>query len=112
MAMMAGRPTVTAATPLFRSLADPTRLSIVSRLAAGEARVVDLTRELDLPQSTISSHLACLRDCALITGRSEGRQMFYSLAHPELLDLLHAAEDLLAVTGKRVVLCPTSGEAR
>jgi len=39
---------VTPAVALFRSLADPARLAIVSRLAQGEARVVDLTRMLGL----------------------------------------------------------------
>ena len=98
------------AVALFRSLADPTRLSIVRRLADGEARVVDLMRELELPQSTVSSHLACLRDCALVTSRADGRQMFYSLAHGELIELLTAAEGLLAATGEKVALCPNYGE--
>lgn len=95
-----------AAVVLFRSLADPTRLAIVEHLARGEARVVDLTTELGLAQSTVSGHLACLRDCHLITGRPQGRQMFYALTHPQLLDLLTAAEDLLAATGDAVALCP------
>jgi len=99
------------AAALFRGLADPTRLAIVRRLANGEARVVDLTGELGLAQSTISAHLACLRDCGLIIGRPEGRQMFYALARPELLDLLTAAEGLLAATGQQVALCPTYGTA-
>jgi DNA-binding transcriptional ArsR family regulator len=73
---------------------------------------VDLTRELELPQSTVSSHLACLRDCALVTSRAEGRQMFYSLAHPELIELLTAAEQLLETTGERVALCPNYGAPR
>ena len=100
------------AVALFRSLADPTRLAIVRRLAESEARVVDLTRELELPQSTVSSHLACLRDCALVTSRAEGRQMFYALAHGELFELLTAAEELLEATGERVALCPNYGDAR
>lgn len=98
-----------AAVALFRSLADPARLTIIQRLAAGETRVADLTRELGAAQSTVSGHLACLRDCGLITGRPQGRQMFYSLAHPELLDLLAAAEQLLAATGGKVTLCPVYG---
>jgi len=57
----------------------------------------------------VSSHLACLRDCGLITGRPEGRQMFYALAAPELLDLFTAAETLLAATGNAVALCPNYG---
>lgn len=94
-----------AAVALFRSLADPTRLAIVRRLAAGETRVTDLTRELGLAQSTVSAHLACLRDCELVIGRPEGRQVFYSLARPELMELLASAETLLEATGNAVALC-------
>ena len=99
-----------AAVALFHSLSDATRLSIVRRLAAGgEARVVDLMSELGLAQSTVSAHVACLRDCGLVAGRPEGRQIFYSLTRPELMDLLAAAETLLAGTGSAVALCPTYG---
>ena len=95
---------------LFRSLGDPVRLQIVQRLTAGEARVVDLTRELGLAQSTVSKHLACLRDCRLVDFRAEGRQSFYSLSRPELADLLRAAEQLLAATGSAVALCRVYGD--
>lgn len=98
------------AAALFHSLSDETRLAIVQRLAGGEARVVDLTTELRLAQSTVSAHLACLRDCGLVTGRPEGRQMFYSLSRPELMDMLSAAETLLAATGNAVALCPNYGD--
>ena len=100
---------ITDAAALFRSLADETRLRIVQRLAAGEARVVDLTGELGLAQSTVSKHLACLRDCGLVDYRAQGRQSFYALARPELMDLLSAAEGVLAATGSAVALCPTYG---
>lgn len=100
------------AVALFRSLAEPTRLRIVQRLAAGEARVVDLTRELGLAQSTVSKHLACLRDCHLVDYRTEGRQSFYALSCPELLDLLKAAEGVLVSTGSAVALCPTYGDSQ
>lgn len=95
------------AVALFRSLADETRLRIVRRLAAGEARVVDLTGELGMAQSTVSKHLACLRDCGLVDYRVEGRQSFYALTRPELMDLLLAAEGVLAATGSKVTLCPS-----
>ncbi|WP_431931170.1 ArsR/SmtB family transcription factor [Nonomuraea jabiensis] len=100
------------AAALFHSLADETRLRIVQRLARGEARVVDLTAELGLAQSTVSKHLACLRDCDLVDYRAEGRQSFYSLTRPELMDLLASAEQLLAATGHAVTLRPAQvGEA-
>lgn len=97
------------AAALFRSLAEPVRLSIVLRLSLGEARVVDLTHELGLAQSTVSKHLACLRGCGLVDYRAEGRQSFYFVARPELLDLLRSAEGVLAATGEAVALCPTYG---
>ena len=103
---------MTVAAALFRGLADPARLAIVRHLALGEHRVVDLTAHLGLAQSTVSGHLSCLRDCGLVTARAEGRASLYSLARPELLDLLVAAERLLEATGDAVALCPTYGEAR
>lgn len=100
----------TAAVCLFRSLADPARLTILRHLALGEHRVVDLTNHVGLAQSTTSAHLACLRDCGLVSVRTVGRSSVYSLAvEPELMGLLAAAERLLAATGDAVALCPTSG---
>src|SRR5215212_3175870 len=100
---------LSAAVSLFRSLGDGKRLAIVHELAQGERRVVDLTRVLGVAQSTVSAHLACLADCGLVTSRPMGRQSFYRLAHPELLAVLAAAEQLLDATGNAVALCPTVG---
>lgn len=99
------------AVALFRSLADPTRLAIVHELArAGERRIVDLTKTLGWAQSTVSAHVACLRDCGLVAGRPVGRQMLYRLTRPELLTVFAAAEELLAATGNAVALCPAYGD--
>ena len=100
-----------AAAWLFRSLADPARLAILRHLALGEHRVVDLTAHLGLAQSTVSAHLACLRDCGLVESRPQGRASHFSLRHDDaLLEVLAAAERLLAATGDAVVLCPRYGE--
>ena len=104
-----GRTGLAPAAELFRSLADPTRLAILLRLSEGEARVVDLTGQLELAQSTVSKHLACLRGCGLVDYRAQGRQSFYFVARPELLDLLRAAEGVLAARGESDDLCPTCG---
>ncbi|MDX2358380.1 metalloregulator ArsR/SmtB family transcription factor [Dietzia sp. PP-33] len=98
-----------AAVALFHSLSDGTRLTIVRRLTLGETRVADLVDELGMAQSTVSAHIACLRGCGLVEGRPQGRQVFYSLARPELMDLLASAESLLAATGSKVALCPNYG---
>lgn len=97
------------AVDLFRSLADAARLTILRHLVLGEHRVVDLTEHLGLAQSTTSAHLACLRDCGLVSARTVGRASVYSLAvEPELMALFGAAERLLEVTGDAVTLCPTN----
>lgn len=103
-------PDVVPAVALFRSLVDPARLAIMLRLGRGEARVVDLTRRLGLAQSTVSEHLACLRDCCLIDSRAEGRQSYHRLVRPELLDLLRSAETVLGSAGavadsRQTLLC-------
>lgn len=108
---ISGRAALVPAGVLFRGLADPTRLALVRRLAVGEARVVDLCAELGLSQSTVSTHLACLRGCGLVDFRAEGRASVYSLTRPELMDLLASAEALLAATGSSVALCPTYSHA-
>ncbi|MEU4828916.1 transcriptional regulator [Actinomadura sp. NPDC023710] len=59
----------------------------------------------------MSKHLGCLRGCKLIDYRAQGRQSFYFIATPELLDLLRSAEHLLAAAARAVALCPTYGTA-
>ena len=100
------------AASLFHSLSDPTRLAILRHLSLGEHRVVELTGHLGLAQSTVSKHLACLRDCGLVESRPVGRASVFSLTtRAELLGLLAAAERLLARTGDAVDLCPNHGAA-
>lgn len=72
--------------------------------------MTDLVEHLGLAQSTVSAHLACMRDCGLLSTRVRGRATFYSLSEPELTrTLLGAAGDLLAATGGAVTLCSTGG---
>lgn len=104
---------LTAAACLFNGFSDRSRLAIVQHLLEGEHRVVDLTGHLGLAQSTVSRHLACLLDCGIVQVRAEGRASMYCLAHPEAtLQLLAAAEQLLALTGDAVTLCTTYGTAK
>ena len=102
----ADREDIGLASKLFRSLGDPMRLSIIQILANGERRVTDLVDELGSSQANVSGHLACLKDCGLVSDRPEGRAVFYALAHPELFDLLRTAEALLARSGQEIALCP------
>jgi DNA-binding transcriptional ArsR family regulator len=113
---------------LFHALSDPGRLRILRHLQRGEPgstepsptephltephltepdltehRVVDLTAHLGLAQSTVSAHVACLRDCGLLAVRHEGRSSWYRLARPEDTEaLLAAGEALLPAPAEEV----------
>jgi ArsR family transcriptional regulator len=67
---------------LFKALADPVRLRLLSLLSDGEVCVCHLHEALDLPQSTVSRHLAYLRRRGLVAGRKEGLWVYYRLAKP------------------------------
>ena len=99
-----------AASCLFRGMSDPSRIAILRHLLLGEHNVADLTAHLGLAQSTVSKHLACLRDCGLVVSRPVGRASHFTLTHPEAVTrVFAAAEELLALTGDAVVLCPAHG---
>src|SRR5271154_6584420 len=67
---------------LFKAFADPVRLRLLNLLAEGEVCVCHLHEALDLPQSTVSRHLAYLRKRGLVLGRKEGLWVHYRLAKP------------------------------
>ncbi|MDK8345623.1 metalloregulator ArsR/SmtB family transcription factor [Brevibacterium sp. UMB1308A] len=77
---------------LFKSLGDPHRLQIIQHLQLGEHRVADLVDHLGLAQSTVSTHVASLRNAS----HTHGRATYYTLAHPqETTHLLKAATAVL-----------------
>jgi len=67
---------------LLKAVADPTRLRLLSMVAAhedGEACVCDLTEPVGLSQGTVSHHLKVLVDAGLLTRDQRGRWAYYSL---------------------------------
>jgi ArsR family transcriptional regulator len=76
----------------LKALADPTRLRLVSMVAAhegGEACVCDLTEPLGLTQPTVSHHLKILVDAGIFTRDKRGVWAYYALV-PSALDALSA----------------------
>lgn len=63
----------------FKALSDETRLRILALLSNGEMCVCDLMAILDLPQSTVSRHLAYLRNAGWVEDRRQGVWMYYRL---------------------------------
>ncbi len=77
---------------LLKALADPTRLRLVSMVAAHEDReacVCDLTEPLGLTQPTISHHLKVLVDAGIFTRDKRGVWAYYALV-PAAMDALSA----------------------
>jgi len=65
---------------VFKSLADETRLRLLVLLQGGnEYCVCDLMQALDMPQSTVSRHLAYLKRNGWLQDRRGGVWMYYSL---------------------------------
>lgn len=65
---------------IFQALADATRWEIVRLLAGGPRCVCELTAALELPQSTLSTHLQVLRAAGVLVGERRGRWMYYGIA--------------------------------
>jgi ArsR family transcriptional regulator len=68
---------------VFKGFADPTRIRILSVLAAGELCVCDIVDLLGLPQPLVSRHLAYLRRAGLVEATREWKYAHYRLAEPE-----------------------------
>src|SRR5215475_12059831 len=84
----------------LKALADPTRLRLVSMVAAhegGEACVCELTEPLGLTQPTVSHHLKVLVDAGIFTRDKRGVWAYYALV-PGALEALSA---VLAATPQR-----------
>lgn len=62
---------------VFQALADPSRRAIFEALTRGEAAVKDLTARFEISQPAVSQHLATLKDAGLVSGRREGRCVYY-----------------------------------
>jgi ArsR family transcriptional regulator len=65
---------------IFKALAEPIRLRILALLLDGERCVCDLMAVLDMPQSTVSRHLAYLKNAGWVEGERRGVWMYYRLS--------------------------------
>ncbi|MEU6109883.1 metalloregulator ArsR/SmtB family transcription factor [Streptomyces albidoflavus] len=74
-----------------RALADPIRCRVLLSLRDAPAYPADLADALGVSRTRLSNHLACLRDCGLVTAAPDGRRTRYALADERLG---HALDDL------------------
>lgn len=65
---------------ILKALAEPTRLRIAMLLTHGELCVCDLTAVLELPQSTISRHMAVMRSSQIVLDRRSKKWVHYRIS--------------------------------
>jgi ArsR family transcriptional regulator len=76
-------------TQMFKALGDETRLRILGLLSQGELCVCDIMEVLKLPQSTVSRHLAYLKNSNWVSGTRRGKWMYYQFDGAIAPDSIH-----------------------
>ncbi|VTU36285.1 Biofilm growth-associated repressor [Variovorax sp. PBS-H4] len=72
----------------LKVLANADRLLLLCQLSQGEMCVSDLERTLDIHQPTLSQQLGVLRNEGVVDTRRDGKNIFYSVADPSMLEIL------------------------
>jgi ArsR family transcriptional regulator, zinc-responsive transcriptional repressor len=80
-----------AASELLKLLSTPTRLAIVTELAAQPRIVSELADRLDISQPLVSQHLRVLRGARLVTAERRGREARYSLVDQHVAHIVDDA---------------------
>ena len=81
----------------FKAFGEPTRLRILSFLTTKPLTVNDIAEKVGLSQSTVSRHLAVLRDAGILTDRRDGQQVYYSLNKDTVQDCCSGFCDCLQI---------------
>jgi len=89
------RPLYEAKADFFRTLGHPARIRVLELLCEREHAVHELLAEIEIAPSNLSHQLAVLRRTGLITQARRDGQVFYTIAAPEIRDLLTAARAVL-----------------
>ena len=80
---------------VLKALAHPTRLWLLEQLQQQEHCVCDLTDGVNADISTVSKHLSVLKQAGIISSRRDGKQIYYRLETPCLLNMLGCVETVL-----------------
>ena len=84
-----------AKTKVLKALAHPTRLWMVEQLVGREQCVCELVDGLELDFSTVSKHLLVLKNAGVVSDDKRGKQVFYSLKVPCVLNFMHCIEAVI-----------------
>ena len=88
-----------AKTKVLKALAHPTRLWMAEQLADGEKCVCEFVDKVDADFSTISKHLSVLKRAGIVADEKRGKQVFYTLKVPCVLNFMHCVESVIEKSG-------------
>ena len=89
---------------VFKALAHPSRLAIIDTLAGGERCVCELNETVEADMSTVSRHLAVLRNAGILSREKRGNQVFYKLECPCITSFYGCVESVISGTGRPILL--------
>lgn len=96
---------------VLKAVGHETRLHILQELLEGERNVSSLIDAVGLPQSGVSQHLACLRNCGLVQTRRKGKEVYYRLnGQGRIRKLLEIVRDQVQECLEGVLSCDVVGE--
>lgn len=82
---------------LLAIIGQPARIQILLIIGEQAACVCHIHTALGMRQASISQHLMALRKAGLVSTQRSGRNIFYQLTHPEVIDVLKQAAQLTGI---------------
>ena len=79
----------------FKTLGHPARIRILELLAVRDRSVGELLPEIGIESSNLSQQLGVLRRAGVVDARKDGNTVIYSIASPDIADLLAVARKVL-----------------
>jgi DNA-binding transcriptional ArsR family regulator len=80
---------------VIKAMAHPTRLFVVEELSRGERCVCELTDMVGADVSTVSKHLAVLRNVGIVGAAKRGSRVYYQLRMPCVLSFFGCVENVI-----------------
>ena len=85
---------------ILKALGHPTRLWMAEQLAGGEKCVCELVEDIDADFSTVSKHLTVLKQAGVVIDEKRGKQVYYRLKVPCILQFMPCIEAVLQATAQ------------
>jgi DNA-binding transcriptional ArsR family regulator len=85
---------------VLKALGHPTRLWMAEQLADGEKCVCELVENIDADFSTVSKHLTILKQAGVVIDEKRGKQVYYRLKVPCILQFMPCIEAVIQATAQ------------